>query len=85
MRKPLVLTAHAQARLRERHIDLKWLEEAALKPDWTQADPGDPAIERRFKVFPQFGGRVLRVACVETVSNIRVISAMFDRNARRKP
>lgn len=83
--KKIVLTAHARARLRDRHIDSKWIEETVRAPEWTEIEPADPAVERRFRAIPQFGGRVLRVACVETISNIRVISIMFDRNARRKP
>jgi hypothetical protein len=85
MKKPVVLTAHARVRLRDRGIDPIWIEETVLDPDWTGVDPRDPAVERRFRAIAQFGGRVLRVACVETNSNIRVISVMFDRNARRKP
>ena len=85
MAKAIVLTAHAQVRLRDRHIDPKWIEQTVLDPDWSEVDPADPAVDRRFRAIPQFGGRVLRVACVETNSSIRVISAMFDRNARRKP
>jgi hypothetical protein len=83
--KKLVLTVHARIRLRDRHIDPKWIEEAVFDPDWAEPDPTDPAVERRFRSIPQFGGRVLRVACVETNSHIRVISVMFDRKARRKP
>ena len=85
MAKAIVLTAHAQVRLRGRHIDLKWIEETVLGPEWTEVDPADPAVDRRFRAIPQFGGRILRVACVETNSSIRVISVMFDRNARRRP
>jgi hypothetical protein len=77
MKKSIAVTAHARVRLRERGIDPKWIEETVLAPDWTEVDPGDPAVERRFRAIRQFGGRVLRVA--------RVISVMFDRNARRKP
>jgi Domain of unknown function (DUF4258) len=84
-KKPVTFTAHARTRLRDRRIDLKWIEEAIFDPDWTEKDPKDPAVERRFRTVWQFGGRVLRVACVETNSSVRVISAMFDRNARRKP
>jgi uncharacterized DUF497 family protein len=85
MKKPVALTAHARIRLRDRGIDPKWVDETVLDPDWTEVEPRDPAVERRFRAIPQFGGRVLRVACIETNSNIRVISVMFDRNARRKP
>jgi len=85
MQKSITLTAHARVRLQDRHIDLKWVEDTVSKPDWIERDPLDALVERRFRAIPQFGGRVLRVACVETNSGVRVISVMFDRNARRKP
>lgn len=85
MPKTLILTAHARERLRTRKIHADWIEDAVRNPDWTEPDPRDPTIERRFRAIPQFGGRYLRVACVETEAAIRVISVMFDRNARRKP
>ena len=85
MKKRVVLTAHAKKRLRDRDIDPKWIDETVLSPEWFEKDPRDPSIERRFRAIPAFGSRILRVACVETNSGIRVISVMFDRNARRKP
>jgi hypothetical protein len=85
MKKLIAFTAHARVRLRDRRIDPKWIEETILNPDWTEVNQTDPAVERRFRAISQFGGRILRVASVETNSNIRVISVMFDRNARRKP
>jgi hypothetical protein len=85
MKKPIAFTVHARIRLQDRHIDPKWIEEAVFDPDWTERESRDPAVERRFRAISQFGGRILRVACVETNSSIRVISVMFDRNARRKP
>jgi hypothetical protein len=85
MPKPLVFTAHARIKLRDRCIDPKWIEDTIFGPDWTEPDPKDPAVERRFRIITEFDGRVLRVACVETNSSIRIISVMFDRNARRRP
>jgi uncharacterized DUF497 family protein len=85
MPKAVILTAHARAGMQSRQLHLTWVEDAARAPDWTEADPHDPAVERRFRAVGQFGNRVLRVACVETSTAILVISAMFDRNARRKP
>src|SRR4051812_16595721 len=85
MKKPIVLTAHARLRLRERDVDPKWVDETIRDPEWTEKDPRYPTIERRFRAISRFGGRVLGVACVETKSSIRVVSVMFDRNARRKP
>lgn len=85
MPKRLILTAHARERLRSRKIELEWVEDTVRTPDWTEHDPNDPNIERRFRAIRQFGGRILRAACVETGATIRVISVMFDRSARRKP
>lgn len=53
-------------------------------PEWVEPDRGDPTVERRFRAIPEYGGRVLRVACVETETHIRVISVHFDRRARRR-
>lgn len=85
MAKPLILTAHARARLQLRLIDPKWIEQTVHEPDWVEQDPADPEVERRFRAIGEFGGHILRVACVETHSAIRIISVLFDRNARRKP
>ena len=82
--KQLLLTAHARLRLRDRQIRMDWVERTVRDPEWTAPDPRDVAVERRFRVIEEFDGRILRVACVETTTAIRVISVMFDRNARRK-
>ena len=34
-------------RLRERKIDLAWLEQAITQPERTEPDPDDPALEHR--------------------------------------
>jgi hypothetical protein len=85
MLKALVLTAHARERLQSRKVKIAWIEDTVRTPDWTELDPKDANVERRFRAIKDFGGRVLRVACVETDAAIHVISVMFDRNARRKP
>jgi Domain of unknown function (DUF4258) len=53
MKKPLILTAHARIRLRERRIDPRWIDEAISNPEWIESDPRDPAIERRFRAVQQ--------------------------------
>jgi uncharacterized DUF497 family protein len=85
MAKRLVWTAHARIRLQERRFDPTWVEATARNPDWTEPEPHDDALQRRFRAILQAEGRILRVVCAETETTIRVISAMFDRNARRKP
>lgn len=69
----------------ERGLRLGWVRSAVLQPEWTEPEPGDASAERRFARVADFGGRTLRVVCVETDSAIRIITAMFDRGARREP
>lgn len=77
MNKSVSLTEHARIRLRERRINSKWIEETVLDPD--RVESGDKGVERRFRAISQFDGRVLRVACVETNSSIRVICSIGTR------
>ncbi|MCF8476359.1 MAG: DUF4258 domain-containing protein [Pseudolabrys sp.] len=77
------MTAHARLRLQERSLSISWIEATARNPDWTEPDPRDASIERRFRAINERSGRILRVVCIETETAIRVITATFDRNARR--
>jgi hypothetical protein len=72
-------------RLERRGLDRSWIEATVSEPDWREPDPSDHDVERRFRAIEEAGGRILRVACVETDNEIRVITALFDRNARLKP
>ena len=83
--KPIALSAHAERRIRERDLSMSWVEAAVRAPLWVETDSKDAMVQRRFRPISQFGGRILRVACIETIGEIRIISAMFDRHARRKP
>jgi hypothetical protein len=81
--KPLVFTAHARQVMIERDLELEWVKRAVHEPEWREPDPADPAVERRFRSVPEREGRILRVACVESASEIRILSAFLDRGARR--
>jgi hypothetical protein len=82
--KPIILTYHAAVeRMGELKLEREWVEQAIRTPDWTEPDPR-PGIERRFRATPEYGGRVLRVACVEEKDHIRVVSVFPDRNATRR-
>jgi hypothetical protein len=83
--KPLRFTAHAEVRLLRRGLQQAWIESAARDPEWREPEPGDPAVERRFRRIAEAGSRIIRVAWAETDAEIRVITAMFDRNAKAKP
>ncbi|HET9018296.1 MAG TPA: DUF4258 domain-containing protein [Acetobacteraceae bacterium] len=76
------LTVHVQRRIVERRIALAWIESAVSAPDWTSPDP-DPALSRSFKTIPDAGGRVLRVVHRPDGPDILIVTAHFDRGARR--
>jgi hypothetical protein len=82
MAKPLRFTGHARTAIEERELAQAWVEATALSPEWEVPDPR-PGVVRRFRVIPERGGRILRVACVETASEIRILSAFLDRRARK--
>ncbi len=83
MAKPIVLRVHATRALAERALELAWVERTARAPEWTEADPNDAALERRFRVVPEREGRILRVVCAENDAMILVVTAFLDRKARR--
>jgi uncharacterized DUF497 family protein len=82
--KPLRYTQHSLDVMREREIELAWVERTVARPQWCEPDPFDSAVERRFAAVPERTGRYLRVACVETSAEIRIISAFLDRSAKPK-
>jgi len=81
--KPLRYTTHARDALVERDLDPMWVEATVREPEWSSPDPQHLNVERRFRTIPEFNGRVLRVACLETADEIRIITVFFDRDARR--
>jgi len=83
--KPVRLTGHAAAQLARRGLRLDWVEATAREPEWRDPEPNQPDVERRFRRIDEAGGRILRVVCAETGTEIRVITAMFDRNAKATP
>jgi uncharacterized DUF497 family protein len=78
------LTKHARKVLAEREIAIAWLEQTFSAPEMVMPDPNDPAVERRFRKIPEFGGRVLRVAVNTTVEPNRIVSVFFDRQLKGK-
>jgi hypothetical protein len=81
--KPVRLTRHAQVdRVDFYGLDIAWVERIAREPEWTEPDP-QPGVERRFGSVAEWGGRVLRVACIEEDDHIRVLTVHPDRDARR--
>jgi Domain of unknown function (DUF4258) len=81
--KPIQLTGHAAAAIAERKLRLSWIEDAVHNPEWTEPDPQWAGVERGFRAIPEFGNRTLRAACLETPTETRIITAFFDRKAKR--
>lgn len=81
--KRLIFTAHAQTALRERKLEEAWIERTVRKPEWSEPEPDDRTVERRFAALPEREDRVLRVACRESTTEIEVITAFLDRRAKR--
>ncbi|WP_184260672.1 DUF4258 domain-containing protein [Rhodopseudomonas rhenobacensis] len=81
-RKPLTFTKHARDAVLERTLDLDWIEKTVWEPTWSHPDPSRPGVERRFRAIPEFGGRILRVACLENADEVRILTVFFDRDAR---
>jgi hypothetical protein len=74
---------HAEDAIVERELDREWIERTVRDPEWTMPDPRHPGVERRFRAIPEYGGRVLRVACYEIAAEIRIVTVFFDRDAKR--
>jgi hypothetical protein len=81
--KPLVFTAHARQVMAERELAEDWVDRTVRAPEWREPDPADPAVERRFRTVPEREDRIMRVACLESATDIRILSAFLDRGARR--
>ena len=83
MPKPIRYTLHAETVLIERDLAKEWVERTVYQPEWRTSEPRDSSAERRFRTLPERHGRILRVICVESTTEIRIISVFLDRRARR--
>jgi hypothetical protein len=77
------LTRHARERVDAGEVWLSWIEAAILHPDRVAPDPRRPSVILSFKRIDEFGGRILRVARRPDDGHMLVITAFFDRGAKR--
>ncbi len=82
--KKVVFTQHTEDTIRERELDPQWIVRTAIEPEWTTSDPFRAGVERRYRAIPEHGDRILRVACFETETELRIVTAFFDRGARKQ-
>lgn len=80
--KVLVLSDHAVNSISERNLSLQWVERTVRHPEWTEADPRQER-QRRYRAIPEYDNRIMRIVCFETEKEIRIITAFFDRKAKR--
>ena len=78
----LELTGHAIRMMAERKISAGWIQQVIAAPALRVPDPDDPEIERFFRIIPENGNRVLRVAVNTRATPWRIVSVFFDRGMK---
>jgi len=76
------LSHHAADMMRERRIDIKWVEKVLSNPALTEPDHDDLSLEHKFGEIAENGGRVLRVVVNVVETPARVVTVYFDRTKR---
>ena len=66
-----------------RGIRLAYIEATLAAPEKVTPDLKDRALTRSFKAIPEFGNRVLRVVHRPDGADVLVVTAHWDRGARR--
>ncbi|MGH7048821.1 MAG: DUF4258 domain-containing protein [Stellaceae bacterium] len=79
----LILTTHVRQNIARDHLDLAWIEATIDRPQHTDRDPKDAILTRAWRRIPERGGRALRVVFRPAGADIVVVTAFFDRGARR--
>ena len=79
-----VLSAHAEAVIKNRLIERAWLEQVLEHPQRVESDRGDPALKHAIGSIAAHDGRILRVVSNDTVDPMRIVTAYFDRTLRDK-
>jgi hypothetical protein len=77
------LTIHAAERKARYGMAQRWIDAAVMAPDWTTADPVQPGVTWSFKAVIERGERILRVVHRPDGTEILVLTAFFDRGAKR--
>jgi len=77
------LSKHTAREMDTRGILLAYIASVIASPERATVDPNDPALTRSFRAIPEFGGRVLRVVHRPEGTDIFVVTAHWDRGARR--
>ena len=76
------LSIHAQDTLKERNISEEWVWRTVNDPDWENT--GEDKNIHYFKSIIEHEERILHVVVNPRVSPKKVVTAFFDRRARRQ-
>ncbi len=79
----IILSKHITDEMDGRRIRPAYIAAALTAPDRTTPDPTDPALTRAYKTVPEFGGRIPRVVYRRSGDDTFVVTAHWDRGARR--
>jgi hypothetical protein len=79
----LILTKHAQQNIARDRLDPAWIAATITRPQHTDRDPKDATLTRAWRRIPERGGHALRVVFRPAGADIVVMTAFFDRGARR--
>ena len=79
-----VLSAHAQTVIKERSIDLAWLERVLITPEKVECTEEQPQLRHALGRISEHGDRVLRVIYNAGVDPVRIITVYFDRKMKDK-
>jgi hypothetical protein len=84
--KKYKLSLHAQKSVRDREINLKWLEECLNNPDKIEPDQIDGTIVHYLKVITDANTKVLRLVLRwnEDKSLALIITVFFDKRVKGK-
>jgi hypothetical protein len=79
----VILSQHTAREMGRRGIAQAYIEAVVSGPAYTTPDPNDPTLVRAFAPVAAFGGRMLRVVYRRQGDDIFVVTATWDRGARR--
>jgi hypothetical protein len=79
----IILSKHLTDELDSKRLKMPYIEAAITQPDWTQPDRRWIGVTVSFKAIPEFGNRIIRVAHRLSGTDVFVITAYWDRGARR--
>jgi hypothetical protein len=77
------LSKHTTDEMGGRKIMLSYIEDALASPDRVTGDPTDPMLTRSYKAIAAFGNRMLRIVHRPDGADVFVVTAHWDRGAKR--